>query len=122
MLPESNSQFIAFSKKIYDIHFQTFLKLFSFCCSFRQIVTFVIKERSHPISCIPKNNISTDIICHRCLVCWTICVFMNVFEWSFFALLFLFFQNNRAVTVPFSLLSEQSRSNSSEKCGPNKLI
>ena len=40
ILPQSVSQFIAFSIKVYDIHFQTFFKLFSFCCSFRQIVTY----------------------------------------------------------------------------------
>ena len=40
MLPQSVSQFIAFSLKVYDIHLQTFFKLFSFCCSFRQIVTY----------------------------------------------------------------------------------
>ena len=40
ILRESVGQFIAFSLKVYDIHFQTFFKLFSFCCSFRQIVNY----------------------------------------------------------------------------------
>ena len=39
MLPESVSQFIAFTLKVNDTHFQIFSKLFSFCCSFRQSVT-----------------------------------------------------------------------------------
>ena len=76
-LPEAVGQFIALSLQVYDIHFQTFFKLFSFCCSFRQII--IINEMSHPVSRISKKNISTDNICHRCFVCWTICVFMNVF-------------------------------------------
>ena len=40
ILPESVSQFVAFSLEVYDIQFQTFFKLFRFCCSFRQIVTY----------------------------------------------------------------------------------
>ena len=40
LLPESVSQFIAFSIKVYDIHIQTFFKPLRFCCSFRQIITY----------------------------------------------------------------------------------
>ena len=39
-LPESIGEFIDLSLKVYDINFQTFFKLFCFCCSFRQIVTY----------------------------------------------------------------------------------
>ena len=34
-------QFIANSLKIYDKHIEMFFKRFSFCCSFRQIVTSI---------------------------------------------------------------------------------
>ena len=78
ILPESDGQFIAFIIKVYDIHFQTFFKLFSFCCSFRPIVTFF--HQGHiQFFVFQKNNVSTDFICHQRSVCWTICVFINVF-------------------------------------------
>ena len=80
LLPGPVSQFIAFNLKVHDIHFQTIFKLFSFWCSFRQFLTYFHPfSWSHPFSCIPKNNISTDIICHRCFVFWTMCVIINVF-------------------------------------------
>ena len=75
-----------------------FFKLFSFCCSNCNLFSSM---RAHiQFLVFQKKNISTDNICHRCFVCWTLCVFINVFEWSFFAFLFLFFQNNREVTDP----------------------
>ena len=99
MLPESLSQFVAFGLEVYDIHFQIFFKLFSFCCSFRQIVTF-FHQWEVTSNFLYFKKTSTDIIGHRCFVCWAICVFINVF-WV-------------VICVSFSLLSEQSRSNRSQ--------
>ena len=45
-----------------------------------------------------KKNISTDDICHRCFVCWTVRVFINVFWVVNFC-------------ISFSLLSDQSHNN-----------
>ena len=58
-----SSQFIANDLKVYNIHFQKFFMLFTFCCPFRQIVTYSINERSHPFSCIAKNSMFNDNSC-----------------------------------------------------------
>ena len=38
-----SSQFVANIPKIYDINFEVFFKPFCFCCSFRQIVTYILQ-------------------------------------------------------------------------------
>ena len=56
-----SSQFISNSLKVYDIiHFQTFSKFFSFL--FVNLQPISIIERSHPISWISNNDISSDIM------------------------------------------------------------
>ena len=60
-----------------------------------------INERSHPIPCISKNNMSTAFICLLSFVFRTLCVLRNAL-WVF------------NFCVSFALLSEQSRNNRSE--------
>ena len=76
ILSETDVQFIAFSIKRFSDIFQTFQSLlfFSSNCNL-----FSSMSGDNQIFVFQKSNVSTDFICQRCSVCWTICVFINVF-------------------------------------------
>ena len=108
MLPESVSQFIALSLKVYAYifkHFQ-FLLFFSSNCnlfsSMRGHIQFLVFQKIIYLLIL----FVTDS-----LFFGQYAFLLTFFEWSYFALLFLFFQNNRVVTDPNGL-----------PMGPNKLI
>ena len=67
MLPVSDGQFVPFSLKVCNIYFLIFFQTFQFLLFFSSNCKLFSSMRGQ--HCNPKNNISTDIIFHRCCVC-----------------------------------------------------